>query len=398
MRAQFILEWKLFTQNIKNQLIFFLFIFLALYAAFIIEPNYTPWRSLEADIYESEIEDAEAFLANNDESLNPRMTEMFLNLIENNTQLLEAINAEDWNHVLEEEQNHYLHFVKLRYGEGGAYRDPYFYSYNEHTYISDIRQGYAEGYTAARYQNYQASDVPLSQSIIEERTVIQSLLRYMQNWLPAILIIMAILYAVDIVPKDIKHPSVLQSIPLSAYKASWTKSLVVMFAYVITLLAGLLLFAVPVGLRAGFGPLNVSIPVYGWSYSIGHIWITSTIGKMLLQSLVLLFLIVLLFIRGMAFFNIFINNSFANLLFIPFVFISNLWHSPGKTYVHAQYNYIPATYFRIGEALTGQLNYLYLSNLISFGTGLVVLSGSFLFVELLNLSGLKLQRILTNRR
>lgn len=395
MRAQVILEWKLFTQNIKNQLVFFLFIFLALYAAFIIEPNYTPWRPLDADIYESEIEDAEAFSANNDPTLNPRMTEMFSNLIDSNTQLLEAIDAEDWNRVLEEEQNHYLDFVKLRYGEGGTYRDPYFYNYDEYAYISDIRQGYAEGYTAERYQNYQMSDVSLSQSTIEERTVIQSLLRYMQKWLPAILIIMAILYAVDIIPKDIKHPSVLQSVPLSSYKASWTKSLVIMLAYILTLLAGFLLFSVPVGLRHGLGPLNLSIPVFGWSYSLGHIWITATIGRMLFQSLVLLFLIVLLFIRGMSLLNIFIKNSFINLLFIPFVFISNLWHSPGKTYVHAQYNYIPATYFRIGEALTGQLNYLYLSNLISFGTGLMVLSGSFLLVELLNLTGLKFQRYLS---
>ena len=243
MRARFILEWKLFIQNVKNQLVFFLFLFLSLYAVFMIEANYTPWRPVDADIFESEIEDAQAFIANNDESLNPRMYGMFSDLIDQNTQLLEAIEAEDWQQVIEKEQNHYLNFVRLRYGEGGSYRDPYFYSYDEPGYISDIQQDYADGYIAKRYQDYQTKDQPLSQSIIEERTVIQTLLRYMQNWLPAILIIMAILYAVDVIPKDKKHPSILQTSPLSSYKVSWIKSLVVLLAYGITLLTGFLLFA-----------------------------------------------------------------------------------------------------------------------------------------------------------
>lgn len=392
MRAQIILEWKLFIRNIKNQIVFFLFMFLSFYAAFVIEPNYVPWRSINAEIYESEIEDAEYFLANNDPVSNPRMYEMFSAMVDSNTQLIEEIKSENWKEVVKKEQEHYLNFVMLRYGDESIYRDPYFYNYNDSTYISELRQGYAEGYTAERYLDYQVSNVSLSQSIIEERTVIQTILRYMQNGLPALLIIIAILYAVDIIPKDLKHLSIVHNVPLSSYKNSWIKSIVVIIAYTVTLIVGFLFFAIPISLQHGFGPLNLPIPVYGWSYSDGHIWISSTIGAMFFQTILLLFLIVLIFIRGIACLNIFVKNSFINLLFIPFVFISNFWHSPGKTYVHAQYNYIPATYFRIGQALTGQLNYLYLSNLISFGTGFIVLFATFLLIELMNFSSLKLKR------
>lgn len=392
MKAQFILEWKLFTQNIKNQVVFGLFIFLALYAAFVIEPNYEPWRTIDEDIYTAEIEDAQYFLENNDPSLNPRMFEMFTNMIENNTRLLEAIEAEDWDTVLTEEQNHYFNFVMLRYADGGSFSDPYFYDYDEFAYISELRQDYAFGYTGERYLDYQASDEQLSKSIIEERTVIQTILRYMQQWLPAILIILGILYTVDIYPKDNRHPSIVHNIPLSPYKNSWTKSLVVLAGYGITLLAGFLVFALPVAFRHGIGPFNLPIPVYGWSYSGGHLWINSTIGVMFLQALIFLLLIVLIFNRGITFINIFVRNSFINLLTIPLVFVSNIWHSPGTTYVHPQYNYIPATYFKIGQALTGQLNYLYLSNLMSFGTGLMSLTVTWIALELLTLVAFKLKR------
>lgn len=392
MRAQFNLEWKLFTQNTKNRVIFFFFIILSLYGALVIEENQTPWRSIDPDIFETEIKDAEYFISNNDEYSNPRMFQMFSDLIDNNKELIEAIKNEDWHTVLEKEQDHYINFVFLRYGDGGAYRDPYFYNYDEDTYLSGLRQEYAASYTVKRYSDYQESNVQLSKAIIEERTVIQTILRHLQGWLPAILIIIAILYAVDITPEDGKHLSIVKGVPLSTYKYSWVKSIVVLSGYGLTLIAGFISFAIPIGLKYGLGSFNLPIPVYGWTYSNGDIWINTTIGFMFLQAILLLSLIVLIFIRGMTLLNIFIKQSFINLFFIPFVFISNLWHSPGKTYVHSQYNYIPATYFRIGEALTGQLNHLYLSNLISFQTGLIILVVSVVLIECLLFVGIKAKR------
>lgn len=392
MKAQFILEWKLFIQNIKNQVVFGLFIFLALFAAFVVEPSHELWRTIDVEIYETEIEDAQYFLENNDPNTNQRMFSMFTNMIELNTQLIDAIQAEDWYTVMNEEQNHYYNFVMGRYADGGSYRDPHFYDYDEYTYISELRQDFALSYTGERYIDYQKSDVELSKSIIEERTVIQTILRYLQESLPAILIVLAILYAVDIVPKDKRHPTIVHNVPVSPYKNSWAKSGVVLAAYTGTLLIGFLVFAIPVAFRHGIGPLNLPIPIYGWSYSLGHIWVNSTIGAMFFQAIVLLYLIALIFIRGLTFINLLIKNSFVNLLTIPLVFVSNLWHTPGKTYVYARYNYIPATYFKIGQALTGQLNFLYLSDLISFGTGLLSLGVTLLGIEGLILAGMKLTR------
>lgn len=392
MKAQFILEWKLFTKNIKNQILFVLFILLALFSAFVIEPNHVPWRTLDTENYENEIEDAEYFLEHNEQRSNPRMFDMFSRLIETNTGLIESIETEDWNTAMSLEQEHYYNFVMTRFGDGGQYLDPYFYDYDEYTYISELRQQYALGYTAERYIDYQESDVDLSKSMIEERTVTQTIIRYMQDWLPAILIILAILYTVDIIPKDKRHPSIVQNVPISTYNNSWTKSLVVLAGYTLTLFIGFLVFAIPVALRHGFSPLNLPIPVYGWDYSLGHLWIDRSIGAMLFQAIGFVYLISLIFIRGITLINIFIKNAFINLLSIPLVFISNLWHSPGTTYAEARYNYIPATYFRVGQALSGQLNFLYLSNLISFETGLLVLGVTLLLIELLILSSLKLKR------
>lgn len=392
MKAQFILEWQLFTKNIKNQILFVLFILLVLFAAFVIEPNHVPWRTIDVETYESEIEDGKYFLENNEEHLNPRMFEMLTNMIETNSRLIEAIEVDDWDTVLMEEQNHYYSFVMQRFGDAGNYFDPYFYDYDDYTYISELRQDYAYGYTGERYLAYQDSDVNLSKSIIEERTVLQTILRYMQDWLPAILIILAILYTVDIIPKDRRHLSIVHNVPVSSYKNSWAKALVVIVGYTVTLVVGFLAFALPIALRHGFGPLDLPIPVYGWDYSLGHLWVNSSIGVMFFQAISFVYLTALIFIRAITWVNIFIKNAFLNLLAIPAVFISNLWHSPGTTYVHPQYNYIPATYFRIGQALTGQLNFLYLSNLIGFGTGILSLTVTLLLIELLILGSFKLKR------
>lgn len=102
MKANFILEWKLFINNIKNQIVFILFILLCLFVTFVIEPNYQSWRNFEVEKFRSELEEAEYFIENMDSSVSPRMYEMFMNIYQMNPLLIQAM-EEDWQTVLSEE-------------------------------------------------------------------------------------------------------------------------------------------------------------------------------------------------------------------------------------------------------------------------------------------------------
>lgn len=387
MKAQYILEWKLFTHNIKNRVVFGIFIFICLFGAFVVESEFNPLRAIDVESLEAEVEDAEYFLENEDSATNPRMTEMFLTVMAINPPLIDAINEEDWSTVMEEEQNHYQYLVVNRYQYEGGYVDPRLYKYGEPSYIREIRQNYYDEYHAQRYQNYTDEESKLSLSKIEERTVLQAVVRHLQGYLPTIMIIMVILYTIDIFPKDRQHSSITQNVPLSKYKNGWAKSLVILIATTLTLLIGFIVFSILVTIQNGFGSFNLPIPIYGGTSNTfvgtSDIWVSQSIGVFLVQAIVLLYFIFILFIRLISWMNIFVKESFMNLLVLPLVFISSVWHRPGVAYTTTIYNYIPATYFRVGEVLTGQLNFLYLSNTITFGTGLISLALSYVFLEVL---------------
>lgn len=396
MKAQYILEWKLFIYNIKNRVVFGIFIFICLFGAVVIEANFDPLRAIDTDTLEAEVEDAEYFLENEDSVLNPLMTEMFLNVMAINPPLIYAINKEDWSTVMQEEQNHYQYLVVNRYQNEGGYVDPKLYKYGEPLYIRQIQQKYYDEYHAERYQKYIDKGSKLSLSILEERTALQAMIRHLQGHLPVIMIIMVILYTVDIFSKDRQHSSVTHNVPLSIYKNSWAKTLVILTATTLTVLIGFIMFSIPMIIQNGFGSFNLPMPIYGGTsrtlIGISDFWIYKPIGVFLVQAIVVLYFIFILFIRFINWINIFIKQAFVNLLTIPLIFTSQLWHRPGVTYTTSIYNYIPATYFRVGEVLTGQLNFLYLSNTITFGTGLISLALSCVFLEVLILGSLYIKR------
>lgn len=397
VKAQFILEWKLFTQNIKNRIVFGVFIFICIYGAMVIEKDFEPLRPINIDVLEAEIADAEYFLQNNESSSNPRSTTLFQTVLEINPVLIQAIEQEEWQMVMVEEQNHYKYLVVDRYGYEEGYIDPALYEYDEPMYLREIRQRYYDDYTVNRYEDYNENISNLSISILEERTALQAVIRHLQSYLPAILIIMAILFSMDVFSKDMKNQTVVQNIPLSKYKNSWAKSLVVLTALTLTIFLGFIIFSIPIIIQHGFGSFSLPIPIYGWILNNTYgeqdgIWISYNIGTILLQAIILLYLIFILFIRLIYWINIFIKRTYITILTIPVLFINQLWHRPGVTYSTSVYNYLPATYFRVGEALTGQLNILYLSNTITFGTGLISLALTLFFLECIIIGSLAIKR------
>lgn len=378
MRAQFLVECKLFTRNLKNQILFGLFLLATIYTAVIIVPQYQPIREVDRETYERQIEDAEYVFENYEAADYDRTIDLYTSLYEVNQILIEALEQGDFETFLLNEPQQYG-IMLSRFDNN----DPNFFEHGVSSYEQGRNQQYYSIYTQQRYNLYIESDIELNENIIEERTVLQTIQRMLEGVLPYFLIALLIFYSIDSVTKDKKHPTILHSLPSSSSKRLWAKSFAVLVGYFATILIGFILFSIIVGSRYGFGSPNIPVPIYGYDYSRGDILADTTIALFLIQALILLFFISLIYIRSIIFLSLLFRQEFLNLIVaLPTMFISELWNRTGVAYVTERYSFMPPSYFNIGEALIGRLNFVYTTAFVTFGSGVVSLAACWLIIEI----------------
>jgi len=378
MRAMFMFEWKLFWRNIKNVVTFAVFIFLSLYLALAVEPNDRPNRSIEYDEIAATNRDANYFIENRDPAIYERTIPMFSELADTSEALLDALETEDYQAVMELENTYYMQNLQ-RFSN----QDPNYYAYGVPVDERHQMMTYDNTATTNHYNYLSDGNFVLSLEIIEGQTALQAFARQFKGLLPLALILLVVTYGIDIFAEDNQHHTIVGELPLTKYKRLWVKTLVVVLAVLLSLFVGSLLFMLITGFRTGFGGLNLPVP---------HILHNLPIGQYLMQVFVLILLIALVFSRGMAWISLFINKSAINLLFIPLIFIGGLWHESGIAYSHPEIAFFPPTYFRVGDVVSGYLNFWYSSDSITFGTGVVVLLGLLIIIELLHLLIIRAQR------
>lgn len=379
MRAQFALEWSLFTRNVKNRIVFMLFTLAVVIVAIVFVPQFEHARQILPETYEAEISDGEYLIDFYNADLYIETHATYDQLIEINTILLEALEEEDYETFLENEPRRYSNFLQRHYG-----LDPNFNRFEWNQLEKNMHQGFHNQYTQNRYQYYIQDDHALNPAIIEERTALQTLQRLLNGSLPAVLIALLIFYSIDSVTGSKKHGSILQSVPLSYQKQLWTKSGAVLTGYFGTVLFNLALFLLIVSIQNGLGPLNMRVPIYGWNLTETAFWGSISISEYLFQALGLLTLTALVFVRGITLLSVLFKSEFLNLIIaLPAIFISESWNRMGVAYANQHYSFYPANYFRIGEVLSGRMNHWYTTDWVSFGTGAASLSVLWLIMELL---------------
>ena len=388
MQAQFKFEWLLFTRNIKNRILFILFLLAALYYGLIIAPQYQPLYSFADEEGLTERIEEQQTVIDQYGTERPRTAESARMIIQFSENQLEALEQEDWQSYFDATINANREIRMARYGNSV---DPRFFGIDES--YPEQEEAFWTRHTRYRYTGYWAKDFEgVTPAVVEERTVLQTIHRLLQESLPFILLSVLVLFSVDILTKNKGHGTIFNSTPLSFGKVLWIKTAIGLSGFFLTLLAGFIVLVLTLGPRYGIG--SFSIPVLTFSYLLkGSTYESLSLGLWLGQALVLLLLSSLVLIRGILLFSVLIKQELFNLVIgISVLFTESLYYSRGIGYF-SDIGLLPPTFFSIGSVLSGYHNFLYNSRDIHFSNGVLSLGAAWLIIEVFILVTIQFKRL-----
>lgn len=378
MLAQFAFEWALFTRNLKNRILFIVFLVLAVYFGLMVAPDFQPlYPFADEEVINERIEEQQ-YLIDTYQEERPLTVTSAQSIIGWSRQQLEALEEENWEEYFETTRMVNSEIRYVRYYDSV---DPRFFSVNEE--YPELEEMYWQGYTYARYGGYASEAFDgVTPEIVEERTVLQTIQRLMQDYLPFLLLILLVLYSVDIVTKNKGHRTVFNSTPLHFGKVLMVKTIVVLLGFLLTLAAGLLALFITIGPRYGIGSFSIPVPTFSFSL-YGGSFETVPIGNWLLQAFILILISSLVLIRGIIGLSLLFKQEFLNLLVgVSVLFTEPLYFSRGIGHF-SDIGLLPPTFFSVGSVLTGYHNFLYNSQDIHFMNGVLSLGATWLVIEII---------------
>ncbi|MGN7388117.1 hypothetical protein [Sporosarcina sp. SAFN-015] len=239
--------------------------------------------------------------------------------------------------------------------------------------------------TMMKYEDYLKKDHPITFGLMYEKTGLQTLQNFLQNYGVYFLIFCVIYVSSDILSRDRKHQTVLQGLPLSWYRQLNLKSLSA-FLYSIVFICSVITVGVLImTIQFGFGHFDLSIPIMiqqktftAEDYSV--ISLAAYLGK----TLVVLPLLVILFVR----LNVVLSLLFKNEWIV--LFISSLILFSERLYVSRytkelfgkDISLFPQTYFDFGKIIDGEKNFLLNTETITYTKGILVLVITYVIIEI----------------
>lgn len=368
MHAFMRFEWKRFWSDIKNKVATLLFVGLSLYMALGIEHDVEPVRSFDSEPIAATLKDADYFLETKDSEMYGRSFKSFGTLKELAEDLLAALAEEDYRQaiVLEAE---YHGAMMARY-EG---QNPKYYIYG----LNDTERTQLQVYDDLAYGQYSEalleSDLYLTQSILEGKTVSQSLARSWLGVMPVILLVVGLIFGLDFFSSDSQHGTIANAFPFSTYKKSWGRTLVVWSASVLILLVGEVSFVLALSFYRDFGGLDLLVPGI-----INNV----TVLSFLIQTHGLLFLALLLLLRIGSWTGALLKNSAIPILLIPSLLIPYILDIGRNTYFAKRFSWFPMSFFQVGNVVSGFQNFWHSSTTFTFSSEMISLIVGLFFIEL----------------
>lgn len=388
MRQYYLFELKAFFYSKKNLAIIILLILSALYYSLLVAPQYQPNEAVDEEAIRAE-HDAMVYWIDNQRGEGISSGASFAlayypELIDIDANRLNALASKDYEEYAEWTADWYL------------YQDDYTYNYAEFLSYNHVYYGSVQDYpaqegsywyreTANRYQAYIEEDITITESVLEERTALQTLYRMLNNpVVPALLIGAIIFFSNDSVVKDRKHLTIVRSFPLTLAGKLWTKTFVLLTAISIVFVSLTAIILLLVGIQQGLGSFSVPVTVFdGRVLESGGAFNHMSLGMFFLQAGVLLLLIGYLFIRGIMLFSLIVRNEFFNILAgLALLFTERLYYIRGVGFF-SNVDVLPPTFFPIGQVLSGYQNHLYNSPAITFRNGVYSIVLAAIIVELL---------------
>ena len=358
--------------NKKNIAIYVILLFFSCYYALKIAPEYDPIEKVEESEIEARYLTREEFLNNvviNNwtHPLTVFAATIYPQWNEYDKKRLDAIRQHNMKEYAESTSKWYSYADEVTFKNGSLYYNPRYYTY-ENTYATWDGH-YAYLYSASRYEGYTEGGSDLSVNVFEERTALQTLQRLLHSYLPLILIVSCMFFTVDVVLKDRRNITLLQGLPLSDWRKLLVKggvSLLGSLLAIIPLSVGLFI----IGAQNGFGDFELPVPIY---LAGEKLFSNMTMGQYIMQNMLFIVFWFLFLIFLILLVSIVIKNEFANLLVgSVFVIAEFMYYARGIGAIRDVHWY-PTSYIQTGQIIAGYRNFLYSTDALTFGTGLLVI-------------------------
>ncbi|GGP11091.1 ABC transporter permease subunit [Oceanobacillus neutriphilus] len=246
--------------------------------------------------------------------------------------------------------------------------------------------------TSQRFQGYLDANVPITYEMIEQKTALQTAVKFILDTTAVIVLFCAIYFSSDMITRNKEHRSVLQGIPVGWYRLINVKSLAA-FIYTLLILLGLFLVAMLlIAIQNGFGSFKLPVPITlpssepddysGYRHSEFD---NITIAKFLLLSLGIMPILMYLFIRLNAIFSLLFKNPWIVIMVSTvLLFSERIYYSRTTTELFGiELSYFPQTYFDFGRVISGEKYYLVHLESITYQQGIIVLLSSIVVLEII---------------
>ncbi|AQP52931.1 hypothetical protein CBF34_05940 [Vagococcus penaei] len=361
-------ECRSFFLSKKNIAIYLLLFCFSLFYWLNIEANYHSKEEVLPSEISARVNNREKFVnrINPNDDLHPEVR-MVLTLwppiIEVDKNRLDALEKEEWQKYAE-------NTAKWYEIETPKYKNPRYYTYGNYYANMDEYFGRESNKTKMLAYSQPAQKKYLTLNVLNDKTAWQSLVRATFYWLPVLLMLVTLFFSMDLISKDRKHYSIHSNIPISQTKRLLTK-ISVTFLGVLVSLIPLASGFIGIGMTNGFGSLHLPVSILYRDVVPKTLSIQTYLGYFSLYMLLwILCLIVLSLLLGL-----WIKNEVILLLVlsvIPFVDIS--YNKVGFGDIYPIIAWLPTSYTRIGEVLTGYRCFTWLLPVDNHFLGLQVLS------------------------
>lgn len=240
--------------------------------------------------------------------------------------------------------------------------------------------------TMMKYEDYLNKDHPITFGLMYEKTGLQTLQNFLQNYGVYFLLFCVIYFSSDILSRDRKHQTVLQGLPLSWYRQLNLKSLsafLYSMGFIISVIAvGMLVMTIQFGF--GYFDLNIPIMIRQQTFTLEEYSVIS-LASYLGKTLIVIPLLVILFVR----LNIVLSLLFKNEWIVLFIsslllFSERLYSTRSTTELFGKdISLFPQTYFDFGKIIDGEKNFLLNTETITYAKGILVLLITYFVIEVI---------------
>ena len=286
------------------------------------------------------------------------------------------------------EDRNYERLLKLRtiylQGNPGEYLEDRFLFQTAPFPSTDRAHAYQQ--TMMKYEDYLNKDHPITFGLMYEKTGLQTLQNFLQNYGVYFLLFCVIYVSSDILSRDRKHQAVLQGLPLSWYRQLNLKSLSA-FLYSMAFIGSVIIVGVLVmTIQFGFGyfDLNVPIMIQQQTFTLEDYSVIS-LASYLGKTLVVIPLLVILFVRLNIVLSLLFKNEWIVLFISSLILFSERIYFTRSTQelFGKDISLFPQTYFDFGKIIDGQKNFLLNTETITYAKGIFVLLITYVIIEII---------------